>query len=145
MVQITHTRIDIQMVIDSVTVPESGGIDVFIGTTRSRSNDRSVTSLSYEAYEPMALRKMAALEEEAGAHWPLNRVAIVHRLGNVALGEASVVVAVSAAHRNEAFEACRFLIDRLKEDVPIWKNEHFSDGGSAWGTSTGVKNVEGAK
>ena len=82
----------------------------------------------------MALRQMAALEEEAGVRWPLSRVSIVHRLGSVGIGEASVVVAVSAAHRNEAFEACRFLIDRLKEDVPIWKNEHFSDGSSAWGS-----------
>ena len=146
MVLLTHSRIDIQKVIDSVTAPESGGIDVFIGTTRNRSDGRSVASLSYEAYEPMALRKMAALEEEAGARWPLKRVAVVHRLGDVGIGEASVVVAVSAAHRSEAFEACRFLIDRLKQEVPIWKNEHFSDGSSAWGPSVQVENsAKGAR
>ena len=94
----------------------------------------------------MALRKMAALEEEAGARWPLKRVAVVHRLGDVGIGEASVVVAVSAAHRSEAFEACRFLIDRLKQEVPIWKNEHFSDGSSAWGPSVQVENsAKGAR
>ncbi len=139
MVQITHSRIDVQQILDSVVTPESGGTDVFVGTTRNESDGRTVVSLSYEAYEPMALRKMAALEEDAQARWPLKRVAIVHRLGSVGLGEASVVVAVSAAHRNEAFEACRFLIDQLKKDVPIWKNEHFSDGTSAWGSSVKVE------
>jgi molybdopterin synthase catalytic subunit len=141
-VQVTHSRIDIQMVLDSVTVPESGGIDVFIGTTRNLTGGRSVTSLSYEAYEPMALRMMSVLEQKAEARWPLNRITIVHRLGSVPLGEASVVVAVSAAHRDEAFEACRFLIDRLKEEVPIWKNEHFSDGSSAWGSSARLEKSE---
>ena len=128
MVQITQSRIDIQQIIDSVITPESGGIDVFLGTTRNNSGDRPVVSLSYEAYEPMAVRIMNRLEEEARARWPLREVAIVHRLGAVGLCEASVVIAVSSAHRHEAFEACRFLIDRLKKDVPIWKSEHFADG-----------------
>jgi molybdopterin synthase catalytic subunit len=128
MVQITQTRIDIKETIDSVTTPESGGIDAFIGTTRNQSGNRKVVSLSYEAYEPMALKVMTRLEEEARGRWPLNQVAMVHRLGDVGLCEASVVIAVSAPHRREAFEACRFLIDRLKEDVPIWKSEHFADG-----------------
>ena len=128
MVQITQTRIDIQEILNSVTTPDSGGIDVFLGTTRNHSGDRQVVTLSYEAYEPMALKVMTRLEEEARTRWPLNRVAIVHRLGEVGLCEASVVIAVSSAHRHEAFEACRFLIDRLKQDVPIWKTEHFADG-----------------
>jgi molybdopterin synthase catalytic subunit len=128
MVQITQSRIDIQQIIDSVMSPESGGIDVFLGTTRNHSGDRLVVSLSYEAYEPMAVKIMTRLEEEARARWPLCEVALVHRLGAVGLCEASVVIAVSSAHRQEAFEACRFLIDRLKKDVPIWKSEHFADG-----------------
>jgi molybdopterin synthase catalytic subunit len=128
MVLITQSRIHVEEVIDSVITPESGGIDVFLGTTRNHSGDRSVVSLSYEAYEPMAIKVMARLEEKARGRWPLNGVAIVHRLGEVGLCEASVVIAVSAAHRHEAFEACRFLIDRLKKDVPIWKSEHFADG-----------------
>jgi molybdopterin synthase catalytic subunit len=128
MVQITQSRIDTEAIIDSVVTPESGGIDVFLGTTRNRSGDRQVVSLSYEAYEPMALKIMTRLEEEARSRWPLNEVSMVHRLGDVGLCEASVVIAVSSAHRQEAFEACRFLIDRLKKDVPIWKSEHFADG-----------------
>ena len=144
MVQITHSRIDTQAIIDSVVTPESGGIDVFLGTTRNHSGERRVVSLSYEAYEPMALKLMAALEKEARARWSLNEVAIVHRLGAVGLREASVVIAVSSAHRQEAFEACRFLIDRLKKDVPIWKREHFADGtaehsGSSYGTRRGIE------
>ena len=128
MVQITQTQIDIKKTIESVITPESGGIYVFIGTTRNQSGDRRVVSLSYEAYEPMALKIMTRLEEDARGRWPLQHVAMVHRLGEVGLCEASVVIAVSSAHRTEAFEACRFLIDRLKEDVPIWKSEHFEDG-----------------
>ncbi len=128
MVQITQSRIDVQKIIESVLTPESGGIDVFLGTTRNHSGNRLVVSLSYEAYEPMALKVMTRLEEEARGRWPLNEVAMVHRLGAVGLREASVVIAVSSAHRREAFEACRFLIDRLKSDVPIWKSEHFADG-----------------
>lgn len=128
MVQITQSQIDVHSTIESVITPESGGIDVFLGTTRNNSGGRSVVSLSYEAYEPMALKVMTRLEQEARARWPLNEVAMVHRLGAVGLCEASVVIAVSSPHRNEAFEACRFLIDRLKKDVPIWKSEHFSDG-----------------
>jgi molybdopterin synthase catalytic subunit len=128
MVQITRSRIDTKAVIDSVVTPESGGIDVFLGTTRNHSGDRQVVSLSYEAYEPMALKVMARIEEEARARWPINEVSMVHRLGDVGLCEASVAIAVSSAHRQEAFEACRFLIDRLKKDVPIWKSEHFADG-----------------
>ena len=128
MVQITKSRIDVQNIIDSVITPESGGIDVFLGTTRNHSGERGVVSLSYEAYEPMALKVMSRLEEEARGRWPLNEVAMVHRVGEVGLREASVVIAVSSAHRQEAFEACRFLIDRLKNEVPIWKREHFADG-----------------
>jgi molybdopterin synthase catalytic subunit len=142
MVEITQSRIDVQRIIGFVSTPESGGIDVFIGTTRNHSAGRGVLSLSYEAYEPMAMKIMTLLEQEAMARWPLHRVAIVHRLGTVDLTEASVVIAVSAAHRDEAFEACRFLIDRLKKDVPIWKKEHFADGTTEWSgvpTSTGER------
>ncbi len=128
MVQLTHTAIDVQRVIDSALAPSAGAIDVFIGTTRDNSAGRSVTALSYEAYEPMALKVMARLEEEACARWPLLKVLVVHRIGTVPLSESSVVIAVSSAHRAEAFAACRYLIDRLKEEVPIWKTEHFLDG-----------------
>jgi molybdopterin synthase catalytic subunit len=132
MVEITHDAIDLQRVLGFVTNPESGAIDVFIGTTRNNAGGRGVLSLEYEAYEPMALKVMSQLEEEARSRWPLHKIAIVHRIGVVDPAEASVVVAVSSAHRKEAFEACRFLIDRLKQDVPIWKKEHYIDGAGEW-------------
>lgn len=131
-VHITKTPIDVPSVVDSVTSRESGGIDVFIGTTRNHANGRSVVSLEYEAYEPMALKTMQAIADESRSRWPIDRVAVVHRIGSVPVGEASVVIAVSSAHRNEAFEACRFLIDRLKQDVPIWKKELYADGTFEW-------------
>src|SRR3989339_503620 len=120
MVEITHSTIDVQSIVGTVTNSESGAIDVFIGTTRNNSDGRGVLSLMYEAYEPMALKIMAELEDEARSRWNLHR---------------SVVVAVSSAHRKEAFDACRFLIDRLKRDVPIWKKERFVDGSEKWSVS----------
>ncbi|MGB2868810.1 MAG: molybdenum cofactor biosynthesis protein MoaE [Bacteroidota bacterium] len=135
-VHITKDPINVAEVVESVTSHESGGIDVFIGTTRNHANDKSVVSLEYEAYEPMALKTMQALVEESRSRWPLDRVAVVHRIGKVPLGEASVVIAVSSAHRNEAFEACRYLIDRLKQEVPIWKKEYYADGTFEWSSQS---------
>lgn len=132
MIALTLNVIDIKAVLDYVTTEGSGGIDIFVGTTRNHSDGKTVTLLEYEAYEPMALSIMEQLIVEAKRRWPLNRAALVHRLGRVPVGEASVVVAVSAAHRSEAFEACRFLIDTLKKEAPIWKREHFSDGSAEW-------------
>lgn len=143
MIQITQSKIDIQQVIDSAMTPESGGIDVFIGTTRNHSKGRGVAFLTYEAHEPMARKIMERLEVEARARWPLNQVWIVHRLGTVKPGEASVVIAVSAVHRTEAFEACRFLIDRLKAEVPIWKREHFADGSTEWSGESETRSEKG--
>ena len=129
---LTLKRIDPAAILAEVTTPESGGIDMFIGTTRNHSSGRTVTRLEYEAYEPMALKVMEQLELEAKRAWPLHKVALVHRLGEVPVLEASVLIAVSSAHRKEAFEACRFLIDRLKKEVPIWKKEYFADGTAEW-------------
>lgn len=120
------------MVIESVRTPESGGIDLFIGTTRNHSNGKKVAQLEYEAYEPMAIRTMEQISEQAKQTWDLHAASIVHRLGKVPVGEASVVIAVSASHREEAFKACRFLIDELKRVVPVWKREYFEDGSVWW-------------
>jgi molybdopterin synthase catalytic subunit len=138
MVSLTLNPIDVKAVIDEVATPESGGIDVFIGTTRNHADGRGVLLLEYEAYEPMAMDLMEQIQREARRRWAVNRIAIVHRLGKVPAGEASVVIAVSSAHRKEAFEACRFLIDALKKEVPIWKREHFSDGTTEW---SGAKRI----
>ncbi|GJQ19908.1 MAG: hypothetical protein HBSIN02_02630 [Bacteroidia bacterium] len=135
MTALTLNPIDIGAVVSGLTSPESGGIDVFIGTTRNQSRGREVLLLEYEAFEPMALEVMENLERRAMERWPLHKIAIVHRLGRVPVGEASVVIGVSAGHRKEAFEACRFLIDVLKQDVPIWKREHFADGTMEWSGS----------
>lgn len=132
MIQLSSHPIDIQAVIDSVKAPETGAVDVFIGTTRDQTAGRKVAALEYETYEPMALKVMERVAQEAGGRWSVGRIAIVHRTGRVDVGEASVVIAVSSAHRAEAFEACRFLIDKLKQEVPIWKRECFADGSVEW-------------
>ncbi|MBI5215049.1 MAG: molybdenum cofactor biosynthesis protein MoaE [Ignavibacteriae bacterium] len=131
MINIVQHSINIQEVIASVSDAGAGGIDVFIGTTRDNAKGKRVLWLEYEAYEPMALKTMQQIVDEANGQWKLKKVSAVHRIGRVDIGEASVVIAVSSAHRKEAFEACRFLIDRLKQIVPIWKKEFFEDG-SVW-------------
>jgi molybdopterin synthase catalytic subunit len=115
----------------AVAEPAAGAIVSFAGTTRIDNAGRRVIRLEYEAYEPMALSEMRKLAHEAGIRWEIVRIAIQHRIGAVAIGETSVAIAVAAAHRAEAFEACRFAIDRLKEIVPIWKKEYF-EGGEIW-------------
>lgn len=132
MVAFTPSAIALEKVLAEVVHPAAGGIDIFVGTTRNISHGKRVTILEYEAYEPMAIQMMENLEQEARKRWPLQKVVLIHRLGRIPVGEASVVVGVSSAHRKEAFEACRFLIDTLKRDAPIWKREHFEDGTAEW-------------
>jgi molybdopterin synthase catalytic subunit len=115
-----------------VRSPLAGGVCTFLGTAREITGEKRTAWLEYEAYPEMARAKMAELETEARQRWPIIEVALVHRLGRLELGEISVVVAVSCPHRNEAFEACRWLIDTLKEVVPIWKKETWADGGEEW-------------
>ncbi len=107
---------------------EDGAVVVFEGVVRNNSQGRATLFLEYEGYEPMALALMEALATEARADFAIDRIAIVHRLGRLEIGDASVVIVVTAAHRGPAFEACRRTIDRLKKTVPIWKKEHFADG-----------------
>jgi molybdopterin synthase catalytic subunit len=133
---VTHA-IDAAAVTAAVADPATGATVTFVGTTRDHNDGRSVTRLEYEAYPEMAIAEMRAIGETAQHRWPIARIAIVHRIGVVPIGEASVVIAVSAGHRRAAFEACHFAIDRLKEIVPIWKKEHF-EGGEIWiGSQTG--------
>jgi MoaE-MoaD fusion protein len=107
---------------------EDGAVVLFDGIVRNNTRGRRTLFLVYEAYEEMALRQMQALAEEAVAVHGVRQVAMVHRLGRLEVGETSVLIAVSSAHRAQAFEACRWLIDTLKKTVPIWKKEHFEDG-----------------
>jgi molybdopterin synthase catalytic subunit len=137
MYEIVPHAIDAAAVTAAVADPATGATVTFIGTTRDHNDGRNVTRLEYEAYPEMAIAEMRRIGATAQQRWPIARIAIVHRIGVVPIGEASVVIAVSAGHRRTAFEACHFAIDRLKEIVPIWKKEHF-EGGEIWiGSQTG--------
>ena len=115
-----------------LAVPEAGGLSLFIGTTRQWTNGQETRGLWYEAYEAMALAELERLADEAAERWPVVRCCLLHRLGEVPVAEASVIVGVATPHRAEAFAASRWLIDTLKERVPIWKRETFADGSEAW-------------
>ncbi len=137
MFRVTEKSLDLHELIEFVSSPVAGAIATFIGTARNHSGGRRVISLEYEAYPEMAERELARVGEEARRRWDIERIAIVHRIGPVQISEASVAMAVSAAHRHEAFEACRFAIEELKKTVPIWKKELF-EGGELWiGTQSG--------
>ena len=132
MIQLTHDEIDTAGLTESVRSTASGAVLLFLGTVRELTAGRRTEALDYEAYPQMAEAKLAELEAEARRRWPIDRVAVVHRLGHLELGDVSVAVAVSCPHREQAFDAGRFLIDELKRVVPIWKKENFSDGTSEW-------------
>ena len=125
---ISDKALDIQTCIDWVMTAQSGGIDIFIGTVRDSTKGKKVLRLEFEAYEPMALKEMGSIAAQAFEKWPVQKLLIHHRTGVLDVGEVPVVIAVSCAHRDAAFEACRFVIDTLKQTVPIWKKEVFEDG-----------------
>jgi molybdopterin synthase catalytic subunit len=129
--RVTRARIDLDRLARAVRDPAAGAVVTFLGTTRDRNAGRNVTRLEYEAFTPMAVREMERLATRAARRWKLCRIAMEHRIGVVPVGEASVAIAVSAGHRAPAFAACRWLIDTLKAEVPIWKREHFR-GGAVW-------------
>jgi molybdopterin synthase catalytic subunit len=131
--ELTAEPLDIGAIYDFVIDPGCGGIVLFSGTARDHAAGRpGVSALAYEAYEAHVVPRLVAIGEHIAATWPARKVAIVHRIGPVALGESSVVVAVATPHRPEAFEAARYGIDTLKATVPIWKSETW-DGGTDWG------------
>lgn len=132
MIELVREKIDSQAVLDAVATPRAGAIVLFLGTTREWTKGRRTLWLDYECYPELANRKLAELEAEARRRWPIIECRIVHRLGRVDLAEASVAVAVSSPHRRDAFEAGQWLIDTLKEVVPIWKQEHWEDGSAEW-------------
>jgi len=132
MVEITELPIDHAAVTDSVRSGLAGAVCSFLGTVRELTGDRRTASLDYEAYPEMARKSLAAIEAEARGRWPILGLALVHRVGHLGPGEIGVVVAVSCPHRDQAVEACRWLIDTLKEVVPIWKKEVGADGAGEW-------------
>ena len=132
MVALTNQAIDTAALLAQVGSPQAGAVVLFLGTVREMTGERRTVALDYECYPQMAEKKLAELEAEARRRWPVIECAIVHRLGRLELGEASVAVAVSTPHRQDAFEAGKWLIDTLKEVVPIWKQENWADGTTEW-------------
>jgi len=114
-----------------VAGPDAGAVATFVGVVRDHNAGRRVLWLDYEAYGPLAERVFARIADEAGGHWPSARLAAHHRIGRIEIGEASVVVAAASPHRADAFAACRYAIERIKQIAPVWKHEHF-EGGETW-------------
>ena len=127
-IRITREKIDSQKIAGALKRPCDGACAIFEGIVRAHSRGRQTLYLDYEAYEPMALKQMQRLAAEALQKFRVRDVAVIHRLGRLEIGETSVLIAVASAHRAAAFEACRWLIDTLKQTVPIWKKEYFQDG-----------------
>lgn len=137
MFRVTNDPIDLQDLLDYVGDPAAGAIATFIGTTRNNNEGRKVVALDYDGYPEMAEKELRRIGTDAQTKWPICKMAIVHRLGPVQITEASVIIAVSAGHRDAAFAACRFAIEEIKKTVPIWKKEVY-EGGEVWiGTQTG--------
>ena len=132
LVRVTDEAIGADEAVAFVGDPAAGGTCVFLGTVRDRSQAGGVTGLTYEAWDELAVRRLEEIGVELLGAWPLRKVALLHRTGELAIGEVSVVVACSAAHRAQAFEACRHGIERLKQDVPIWKKEALASGEAHW-------------
>jgi len=132
MIALTREPIDHGAITDRVRSNRAGAVCSFLGTTRELTGDRRTDHLDYEAYPDMAERSLVRIEAEARQRWNLTDVAIVHRLGRLELGEISVVVAVSSPHRAAAFDACRWIMDTIKQVVPIWKKETWADGSEEW-------------
>lgn len=130
-IKMSTTPLSLDVIYQWVLDPECGGNCLFVGTVRNHSKEQSVHHLDFEAYGPMALREMEKIAAHCLENMGVKKMAIHHREGLVGITEIAVIIAVSSAHRKEAFEACQYAIDQLKKTVPIWKKEHLSDG-SYW-------------
>ena len=127
-IHLTQDPLDTDKIVALVSRADLGGINVFIGAVRDQTKGKKVLRLEYEAYEPMAVAEMTKIANKVVEKWPQAAIAIHHRVGILQIGEAAVVIAVATPHRDQAFAACKFAIDTLKEQVPIWKKEVFEDG-----------------
>lgn len=130
--RITRAPIDAAALLAECTAAEDGAALLFVGVVRNHNDGREVGHLSYDAYEEMAARVLETIVAEAEARWEIGRAAVVHRIGRLEIGEASVAIAVAAPHRGEAYEASRYVIEELKKRVPIWKREGYVDGEAEW-------------
>jgi len=129
--ELRETSLSVDEVLSAVADPAAGGIALFVGTVRGNDHGRGVTALGYTAH-PSAAAELRQVAEKVAATFGAIAVAAVHRVGDLEVGDLAVVVAVACPHRGTAFEACRALIDELKQDVPIWKHQQYADGGSEW-------------
>lgn len=132
MIALTKDIIDHHALTEQVRRSDCGAVVTFLGTVRDLTDGKLTVALDYEAYPGMAEKKLAEIEQDTRERWPVGDIALVHRLGHLEVGEVSVAVVVSCPHRAQAFEACRYAIDRLKELVPIWKKENWVDGSTEW-------------
>ena len=129
--ELRDTPLSVDEVLGAVSDPAAGGVALFVGTVRDHDHGRDVTRLGYSAH-PSAATELRRVAEKVAASFSATAVAVVHRVGDLAIGDLAVVVAVSCPHRGEAFDACRALIDELKQSVPIWKHQQYAGGGSEW-------------
>ena len=130
--RVTEDAIDPGELLRSVASPSDGAVLLFWGIVRNQNEGRAVTGLEYEAYAEMAEHKLGEIIHEARSRWAVGEISAVHRIGTLAIGEASVGIAVASPHRAEAYEASRYIIEELKQRVPIWKREHYVEGPSEW-------------
>lgn len=131
MITITAEPLDLNALITAVSAPHCGAVASFLGVVRNHNQGRDVLFLEYECYAPMVIQEMERIIAEAQSQWPIHAIAVAHRTGKLLIGEASVAIAVSSAHRHAGLEALRYTIDELKKRAPIWKKETWSDG-SSW-------------
>jgi molybdopterin synthase catalytic subunit len=142
---LTHSPIDPAEVLARVGHDEDGAAILFLGTVRDHADDRPVTGITYEAYEEMAAPVLAEIAGEAAAILGTDRLAVVHRVGELAVGEHSVAIAASSPHRAQAYEASRYVIEEIKKRLPVWKKEHYADGRDAWVQGTKPRAAHGGK
>lgn len=145
---VVERPIDVSALLEEVARPANGATVLFLGTVRDVNEGAAVTALDYKAYTPMAERELADIVREAAEHWDTEDIVVEHRLGQLALGDISVAIAVAHAHRGEAYEASRYVIEELKKRLPVWKREHYADGRSEWvanATQGAVPRAEGVR
>lgn len=131
-VELVETPIDVGALIGGLDAPSSGALCTFVGRVRNIHDGRAVERLAYSAHPTMAIAKMRAIALEATQRWPLTGLTLVHRIGTLEIGEVSVAVLAASGHRAESFDACRYVIEALKHEVPIWKQEHYAQGDPRW-------------
>ncbi|MGK7396593.1 MAG: molybdenum cofactor biosynthesis protein MoaE [Candidatus Cyclobacteriaceae bacterium M3_2C_046] len=130
MIKIEEKPLDVEKVLASVSSPKAGAVNLFLGTVRQFTGSNQVIQLEYEAYDAMAVKEIEKIVETSKSLWPVQQASVIHRKGILQVGEVAVAIAVSCPHRQASFEACQYIIDKIKETVPIWKKEIYPDGTS---------------